>query len=246
MGVRAVPALRPALGRKRRRQTAEALRPAYPLNTIKAILWDNDGVLVDTEHLYFAATRDTLARRGIALTEDGYRELFLRQGTGTLHFAAEHGWSEAELAGFRRERSAAYSELLRAGAHVIDGVADVVRKLSPRFSMGIVTSSQREHFDLIHAGSGLLEHFEFVLASGDYANPKPHPEPYLKGLARIGVDKEQCVVVEDSERGLTAATAAGLQCIIVPSRLTAGAAFAGAYRILNEIRELPGLLYSGA
>ncbi len=210
--------------------------------TIKAILWDNDGVLVDTEHLYFEATRATLARWGIALTEDEYRELFLRQGTGTLHFAAAHGWPEAELARFRRERNAAYSELLRAGVHVIEGVADVLGSLHGRCTMGIVTSSQREHFDLIHAASGLLRFFDFVLASGDYANPKPHPDPYLKGLERIGAAREECVVVEDSERGLAAATAAGLRCIVVPSRLTAGAEFAAAYRVLTDIRALPGVL----
>ena len=209
---------------------------------VSAILWDNDGVLVDTEHLYFEATRATLARWGIELTENDYRELFLRQGTGTLRFAAEHGWPEAELARFRRERSAAYSELRRGGTHVIDGVTDVVSSLHRRFTMGIVTSSQREHFELIHAASGLLRYFEFVLASGDYANPKPHPEPYLKGLERIGVAREECVVVENSERGLTAATAAGLRCIVVPSRLTAGAEFAGAYRVLRDIRELPAFL----
>jgi len=213
-----------------------------PIQKFKALLWDNDGVLVDTEHLYFEATRATLARWDIAFTEEQYQELFLRQGTGTRYFVAQHGWSDEDFARFRGERGAAYSALLREGVRLIDGVADVLAGVHGRYIMGIVTSSQQEHFDLIHASSGLLQYFQFVLAAGDYANLKPHPEPYLKGLARTGVAPQDCLVIEDSERGLAAATAAGLRCVIVPSRLTAGAEFRGAHRVLRDIRELPALL----
>ncbi|MBI4195345.1 MAG: HAD family phosphatase [Betaproteobacteria bacterium] len=209
---------------------------------LKAILWDNDGVLVDTEHLYFLATRDTLAARGIEISEGQYLDLFLRQSRGILHFAREHGWPGEELEAVRRERGALYSELLRGRSHVIDGVGAVLAALHGRYRMGIVTSSQREHFDIIHETSGLLRYFEFVIASGDYANPKPHPEPYLKGIERAGVARDECLVIEDSERGLAAATAAGVRCIIVPSRLTAGCAFSDAHRVLSSIRDLPGVL----
>ncbi len=209
---------------------------------LKAILWDNDGVLVDTEHLYFSATRETLATRGIVIDEAQYLELFLQQSRGILHFAHEYGWSEQELEGVRRERNALYSTLLRGQSRVIDGVQDVLAALHGRYAMGIVTSSQREHFDIIHASSGLLQYFQFVIAAGDYDHPKPHPEPYLKAVARAGIARDACIVVEDSERGLAAATAAGLKCVIVPSRLTAGRPFAGAYKVLGDIREVLTLL----
>jgi HAD superfamily hydrolase (TIGR01509 family) len=209
---------------------------------IKAILWDNDGVLVDTEHLYFEATREVLAARGIAIDEAHYLELFLRRSRGILHFADEHAWSEDELQRVRRERSALYSGLLRERARVIDGAHDVLARLHGRCTMGIVTSSQREHFDIIHAQSGLLKYIDFVLAAGDYSEPKPHPEPYLKAVERAGVAKEACIVVEDSERGLAAAIAAGLKCAVIPSRLTAGRPFAGAYRVLGDIREVLDLV----
>ena len=209
---------------------------------LKAILWDNDGVLVDTEHLYLAATRDALARRGIGLTDDEYHELFLVQSRGILHFAARHGWSEDELDEVRRERGALYAGLLREHACVLDGVEEVLRVLHGRYAMGIVTSSRREHFDIIHEKSGLLGYFDFVLAAGDYGEPKPHPEPYLRAVERAGVRKEACLVVEDSERGLASATAAGLRCVIVPSRLTAGRPFGAAHRVLRHIRELPALV----
>jgi len=209
---------------------------------LKAILWDNDGVLVDTEHLYFAATRDVLARRGIALSEEQYHELFLAQSRGILYFAERHDWPEGELDEVRRERSALYADLLREHSRVLDGVEEVLRALHGRYAMGIVTSSQREHFDIIHENSGLLQYFDFVLAAGDYSEPKPHPAPYLKGVERAGVRKAECLVVEDSERGLASATAAGIRCVIVPSRLTAGRRFTAAHRVLGNIRELPAIL----
>lgn len=205
---------------------------------VEAIFWDNDGVLVDTEHLYFRATQEILATRGIALTHEQYLELFLQQNRGILHFAHEHGWADAELQAVRRERNTRYADLLRSESCVIDGVKEVLAALHGRCRMGIVTSSQREHFDIIHAGSGLLQYFEFVLASGDYSESKPHPAPYLKALERAEVTKDACLVVEDSERGLASATAAGLKCVIVPSRLTAGRPFDGAHRVLNNIREI--------
>lgn len=205
---------------------------------IEAIFWDNDGVLVDTEHLYFEATRGILATRGIALTESDYLELFLRKSRGILHFAEAHGWTEAELEDIRRARSAHYSSLLREHSRVIDGVEDVLAALHGRIAMGIVTSSQRQHFDIIHENSGLLKYFDFVLASGDYSEPKPHPAPYLKALERTRIAREACLVVEDSERGLASATAAGLKCVMVPSRLAAGHAFTGAHKVLADIREI--------
>lgn len=205
---------------------------------VEAIFWDNDGVLVDTEHLYFRATQEILATRGIALTDAQYLELFLQQNRGILHFAHEHDWTDAELQSIRRERGMRYADLLRNESCVLPGVEEVLAALHGRCRMAIVTSARREHFDIIHAASGLLKYFEFVLASGDYSESKPHPAPYLKAVERTGVAKDACLVVEDSERGLAAASAAGLKCVVVPSRLTAGRPFSGAHRVLDNIREI--------
>lgn len=209
---------------------------------ISTIFWDNDGVLVDTEHLYMEAGREVLAERGITLTDAQYVELFLRQNRGMLHFADEHGWSHEDLQALRTRRDGVYAALLSRESRVIDGVADTLAALHGRVRMAIVTSSRRSHFDIIHASSGLLQYFDFVLAEGDYVASKPHPAPYLAAIDRAGVNPGQCLVIEDSERGLTSALAAGVRCAIVPSRLTRGARFEGACCVLDDVRDVPQII----
>jgi len=208
---------------------------------IDAIFWDNDGVLVDTEHLYFEATRDVLDTIEIPLTEDDYRELFLLQGRGAWHLAEARGIPPPEVEALRQRRNARYAELISRDPRVLPHVLDVVSSLHGRYRMGIVTSSRRDHFEIIHRGTGLLPYFDFVVTADDCPRTKPCPDPYLRAIEASGVDPAAGVAVEDSARGLEAATAAGLRCVIVPSRLTRTQTFDGALR-LESIRDLPALL----
>ena len=208
----------------------------------KAILWDNDGVLVDTEHLYRDATREIMAKVGFNLSDDHYRQLFLSQNHGAWHMLAEKGHSEAAISRMRTERDDLYSDLLRERDHTIEGVEEVLQSLHGRYAMGVVTSSQRKHFEIIHAQTGLLRYFDFVLTREQYVNSKPDPEPYLAGIAKTGFRADECIAVEDTPRGLTAATGAGIKCIVIPNGLTADGDFSGAHKVLRDIRELPALL----
>lgn len=191
----------------------------------KALLWDHDGVLVDTEGLYFQATREAFAKAGVSLTEDLYREHFLVGGEGAWHLVAERGVGAEEIAALKVERSARYAALLAEGDRVIPGVRDVLAALAPHYRMAIVTTSRRAHFDVIHCASGIPAMFSFVLAREDYVASKPAPEPYLRAVAQIGVPKAECLVIEDSRRGMLAAKAAGLTCWVVPSALTRDSSF---------------------
>ena len=204
------------------------------------ILWDNDGVLVDTEGLYFRATQTILQEVGIDLTVEQFKETSLRRGESTFALAVEHGIAAAEIPWLRAERDRLYADLLGSQSWVIDGAEEVLRSLHGRVRMGVVTSSRKAHFDIAHAKSGLIPFLDFVLAREDYQHTKPHPEPYLTAMARYGLRSGECIVVEDSERGLTAATAAGLPCLIVLSEWTKDGNFGGACRVLKSIREVLG------
>lgn len=203
-----------------------------------AIFWDNDGVLVDTERLYYLATRDTMAAIGFDLTREQYVEYFLVRSTGAWHLAAEGGLPPDEVARLRADRNERYGAMLAREPLLIDGVRETLEALRGRFRMGIVTSSRRDHFDTIHARTGLLPYFDFVLAEGDYARTKPDPAPYRAALERSGLAPERCVVVEDSRRGLLAAVGAGLRCLVIPSGFTRGSDFTGAWKVLDRIEDV--------
>ena len=209
---------------------------------IKAIFWDNDGVLVDTEHLYFQATRQILASAGIRLTREKYIELFLVQGKGAWHLAEEHGIPPADIDHLRNKRNALYGELLAGPPRVIADIARVLDALHGRYVMGVVTSSRKDHFDLIHRATGLLRYFDFILTASDFSHVKPHPEPYLRAVDKSGIGREACVAIEDSERGLASAKGAGINCIVVPTALTRGGNFDGAHRVLENIGEILAVL----
>ena len=203
--------------------------------TAKAILWDNDGVLVDTEHLYFRANQEALAGIGIDLDAAAYVELFLREGRGAWHLARERGLAPDEVDALRAARDRRYFQLVTEADVLIPGVGTIVPALARRYRLAIVTSSDPEPFARAHARTGLLEHFELVLAQGDYARAKPAPDPYLSAVERLGVRGERCLVIEDSERGLRAAKAAGLCCWVIPSGLTATGCFDAADAVLDNL-----------
>jgi HAD superfamily hydrolase (TIGR01509 family) len=208
------------------------------METTKAIFWDNDGVLVETEHLYFQATRHVLASVGIPLTQQDYVELFLVQGRGAWHVAMERGIGPSDIERLRNERNALYGDLLAQAPRLTAGITEVLDALQGKYVMGVVTSSRKDHFDLMHRTTGLLKYFDFVLTASDFSRVKPDPEPYLRAVDRSGVGRESCVAIEDSARGLESATGAGISCIVVPTALTQGSDFAGAHRVLGSIGEI--------
>ena len=207
----------------------------------QTILFDNDGVLVDTEHLFFRASAEVLAGEGVALTEAEFIEVSLRRGESNFDVLRGMGYSDGEIAALRLERDDLYSVMLREEELVIEGVLETVAAMRGRVRMGIVTSCQGKHFDVIHEGSGLLELMDFVVVREEYPLPKPAPDAYRLAVERHGVDAAGCWVVEDSPRGLAAAKAAGLRCAVIPNRLTAGGVFDEADRLLESIRGVPGL-----
>ena len=204
------------------------------------IFWDNDGVLMETEHLYYQANSEALAQAGVELTLEEFRRISLRQGESVLSLAGAGDGSE-----LRRVRDAIYFRLLGEEARVIPGVQDTLERLHGRLAMAIVTSCRRENFLQMHRSSGLLGYFDFILTREDYRASKPDPEPYLTACARAGLLPGRCLAIEDSERGVTSAARAGLAVAAIPGRMNQGGDFAAARWLLDGIHELPALLSLG-
>ncbi|MCP2323188.1 HAD superfamily hydrolase (TIGR01509 family) [Hamadaea flava] len=206
----------------------------------KYILFDHDGVLVDTEFWYYKAGERALADVGVTLGRGQYLR-DMNQGLGTWAHARAAGVDEATIDRQRTARNDYYQEYLRTEAIEIAGVVEALAELSRHVRMAIVTTAKRLDFDLIHEKRHIRKFMDFVLVREDYQLAKPHPEPYLTGLKRFGAAKEETLVVEDSARGLNSAVAAGIDCAIVHNDFTKGSDFSQAsYRIntLVEVKEI--------
>lgn len=202
------------------------------------IFWDNDGVLMETEHLYYQANAEALARAGVELSLEAFCRISLRQGESVLDLAVNV--SDAEEV--RRVRDEIYYRLLGEESRVYPGVRDTLELLHGRLPMAIVTSCRRENFLQMHRESGLLGYFDFILTREDYGASKPDPEPYRTACARAGLHPGRCLAIEDSERGVVSASRAGLAVAAIPGDLNRGGDFGAARWLLDSIHELPALL----
>lgn len=202
------------------------------------IFWDNDGVLMETERLYYRANAEALALAGVELSLEEFCRISLRQGESVLRLAA-NGSDEAEV---RRVRDDIYFRLLGEESRVYPGVREILARLHGRLPMAIVTSCRRDNFLQMHRASGLLGYFDFILTREDYGASKPDPEPYLAACARAGLHPGRCLAIEDSERGVTSAARAGLTVAAIPGDMNRDGHFGPARWLLECIQELPLLL----
>ena len=206
------------------------------------IFWDNDGVLVDTERYYLQANREALAKLEITLSDELFVEISLTRGKSLLELATARGHANDTVEELKEWRNNRYAQLLDLEDMTLPGVYETLKTLYGKLKMAIVTSSQKNHFEIIHKRTGLLTFFDFCLTREDYASSKPSADPYLLALSRSGLAPHRSLVIEDSPRGLKAAKAAGLTCWVIPGRHTSEYEFRGADRILSSVEELPKLL----
>ena len=207
----------------------------------KYVLFDHDGVLVDTEFWYFKAGERALADIGFTLDRDQYLR-DMTQGMATWAQARAAGIDEQTISRQRDVRNAYYQEYLRTEAIEIEDVVETLAELSNYVRMAIVTTAKRADFEIIHEKRQITPFMEFVLAREDYDIAKPHPEPYLTGLERLGATKEETLVVEDSSRGLNSAVAAGIDCVIVHNEFTKAHDFSQARYRIDTLRDLKGII----
>ena len=209
----------------------------------KYILFDHDGVLVDTEFWYYKAAERALADIGFTLDKDQYvRDTNL--GLGTWAQAKAAGVDDLTISRVREVRNEYYQEYLRTEAIEIEGVVETLAELSQYVRMAIVTTAKRVDFELIHEKRQIRQFMDFVVVREDYELAKPHPEPYLTGLKRFGATKEETLVVEDSARGLSSAVAAGIDCAIVYNEFAKDHDFSQASYRIGNLSELKDIIFN--
>jgi HAD superfamily hydrolase (TIGR01509 family) len=188
---------------------------------IKAVLFDSDGVLVDTERLFFETTRDAFADAGIDLPAAVWSRLYLAEGGKTPYIAARLGMRADLIPGMFQARNERFRIRMEEGPAALPGAREALDLLRSRFRLIMVTGADRRHAAMAHRVTGFLPLFDDIVTGDDFDLPKPSPDAYLTALRRAGLPAAEAWAVEDSPRGARSAVAAGLRCLIVLTPLTA-------------------------
>jgi beta-phosphoglucomutase len=207
----------------------------------KAVLFDMDGVIVDSEPLHVAAFRATLKDYGHELTHEQYEQHFAGR-TDEAGFKLYFDFIDetVELPVIMDKKAKAYLELAADQLVSYPGVTEFIRDLtSHQVPLALVTGSLRAEAEITLKAFGLTEVFRAIVAAEDILQSKPSPEGYLKGAKALGVKPADCIVIEDTPNGVKAAVAAGMRCLAVTTTHSK-AELEAATLILDQLR--PGCL----
>jgi HAD superfamily hydrolase (TIGR01509 family) len=186
--------------------------------TVDAVVFDLDGVIVDSEIWWDEARRDFAAARGKAWTEDDRLAVMganSRQWSRTMR--RRLGIEDDERAIERAIVDAVVDRYHREGAPRIEGAAEAVRRIAARWPTAVASSAHREVIEAALEATGLAGVFRVVVSSDEVAHGKPEPDVYLEAARRLGVAPGRCLVIEDSYNGVRAARAAGMTVVLVPN-----------------------------
>ena len=208
---------------------------------IRAIVFDFDGVIADSEPLHLRALQEVIAPLGIDVTTAEYYERYLGyDDVGTFRAIGESKGTElsdAQIASLIASKSVVYQSLVAAGGVLYPGAAECVEKLAANYPLGIASGALRHEIEAILRGGALDRHFRFIVASGETATGKPAPDPYLKAASLHGLPPESCVAIEDSKWGIESASAAGMRCIGI-THTYAATELSGADAIVQSLEQL--------
>lgn len=208
-----------------------------------AVVFDLDGVLIDSETLQYRAYRSVLERFGVQVELDEYATHWIAAGRGPEYVVDRHHL-QISPADLRALKQPVYHELLRREVTLMPGAAAALARLQPHFPLALATNSGRRDVSFVLDHFDLGQYFTAVVTREDYAEAKPAPDAYLTAAARLGVAPGDCLVVEDAHRGILAAHRAGARVVAVPHGFTRHNDFSLAARVLNSLDELTADLVS--
>jgi len=192
---------------------------------LRAIIFDFDGVIADSEPLHFASFRDVLAEEGIALSEAQYYARYLGfddvGALASIGAAQPEPWSSARVTALAARKAARFEALQRDVAVLFPGAAEIIRRTAAEVPIAIASGALRAEIERVLDSTGLASCFTTIVGADDTPLSKPAPDPYLHAMARLSaavgesIPASSCVAVEDSVWGLESARAAGLHTVAV-------------------------------
>ena len=183
-----------------------------------AVIFDMDGVLLDSEPLHYDAVRQILDEQGVEFPLEDYFRYLGTTLTSTWDDLCERYPITMPFADFEARYNADVLAQYQAGAPLIRGARELVAQLRDAgVPIAVASSSHREWVEAALTGAGLREYFEQTTAGDEVSMGKPSPEIYLKAAGKLGFDPADCIAIEDAPAGLESANAAGMRVALVRS-----------------------------
>ncbi|MDI6777971.1 MAG: HAD family phosphatase [Patescibacteria group bacterium] len=206
---------------------------------IKSVLFDLDGIIVDSEPLHFEAHRKALRQFGVDITIQDYMEFGVAKGDASLFEEASKKYGvEINRKKASELKKKLYKDIFCEKAVPREGVLDLIGNLSDRYALAITSSGAGDIVDFVIGKFGLENKFEAIISGDDVKKVKPYPDIYKKALNLLKLENANCIAIEDSESGLLAAKGADIKCIVVPCEFTRGQNFSTADYIFEGFREI--------
>jgi HAD superfamily hydrolase (TIGR01509 family) len=184
---------------------------------IEAVIFDLDGILIDSEHVWDEVRQELANERGGRWSDSASRDMM---GMSSIE------WSRymRDVVGLDEDPEEISAEVVRRLEEryheelpIIPGSEEALKLLAARWPLGLASSSNRELIDLVLAESGFGRFFRATVSSEEVPRGKPAPDVYVEAARRLGADPARCAAVEDSENGILAAKAAGMRTIAIPN-----------------------------
>jgi len=185
------------------------------MSDTRAVLWDMDGTLIDSEEFHWIAWRDTLATEGVPITHEQFLASFGQRNDSILARWLGAGAVCERMARISNAKEERYRELVRKkGISPEPGVTNWVRRLHEQgWLQAIASAAPRPNIDVVLDALGTAHCFQGIVSGEDVHRGKPDPEVYLLAASRVGASSDRCIVVEDAVAGVEGARRAGMRSI---------------------------------